>query len=251
VSRPKIRLERCVNEGGGRWRLDPPQERHLVKSLRSYDGAAAEGLLPDGDGARLLMRLESDERGRYLREIDSFAETPDSLSVTLLIALLKAEQFDAVLRASAELGVKSIIPLACERSAPRLDERGAARKISRWRKILDESTLISGAVFPPRIDTPVNVGRVSWDALPRARYAAVISQDARPISLALTAAEETRELAFAVGPEGDWTEREKTALFQNGFIPVSLGHRVLRASTAAIAACGWFRLSSRAIRASY
>ncbi|MDR2780254.1 MAG: 16S rRNA (uracil(1498)-N(3))-methyltransferase [Synergistaceae bacterium] len=245
MSLPKIRLERCVNEGGGRWRLDPRQARHLIKSLRSYDGAPVEGLLPDEGGARLLMRLETDSRDYFLREIDRSAELPDKMSITLLIALLKAEQFDAVLRASAELGVNSIIPVACERSAPRFDECDANKKISRWRKILDENTLVSGAVFPPQIQIPVKIDDVPWNSLPRTRYAAVIAPGASPIAHALPSLEETGEVAFAVGPEGDWTEREKTCLFQNGFIPVSLGRRVMRASTAAIAACGWFRLSSR------
>jgi 16S rRNA (uracil1498-N3)-methyltransferase len=233
-----------VNEGGGRWRLDPRQARHLVKSLRSYDGASVEGLLSGGGGARLLMRLETDGRDHFLSEIDRSAELPDDMEITLLIALLKAGQFDTVLRASAELGVKSIIPVICERSAPRFDEGEAIKKISRWRKILEESTLVSGTVFPPLIQMPVKIDGISWDALPQTRYAAVISPGARPIARILQTLEGTREAAFAVGPEGDWTEREKTSLFQNGFIPVSLGHRVMRASTAAIAACGWFRLSS-------
>ncbi|MDR1885983.1 MAG: hypothetical protein LBQ56_06875, partial [Synergistaceae bacterium] len=64
MSLPKIRLELCSRvegEGGALWRLDEFQARHLVKSLRSYDGAMAEGLLQEGGGERLLMRLE---RGR-------------------------------------------------------------------------------------------------------------------------------------------------------------------------------------------
>ncbi|MDR1137771.1 MAG: 16S rRNA (uracil(1498)-N(3))-methyltransferase, partial [Synergistaceae bacterium] len=244
VSLPKIRLERCVNEGCGCWRLDPEQERHLVRSLRSYDGASVEGLLSGDCGARLLMRLESDGKGRLLREVAHSPEVPDSLSITLLIALLKTEQFNAVLHASAELGVQSIIPVVCERSVPRIDESGAIKKISRWRKILDESTLVSGAAFSPQICAPIDFGDIPWNGLPQARYAAVIAPDALPVARILPDLEGFGELAFAVGPEGDWTEREKTELFQNGFVSISLGRRVMRASTAAIVACGCFRLSS-------
>jgi 16S rRNA (uracil1498-N3)-methyltransferase len=245
VSLPKIRLEHCLNEGRGIWRLDSAQERHLVRSLRSYDGASVEGLLSGDRGGRLLMRLESDGRGRFLREIDNSPEPPDNLSITLLIALLKAEQFDSVLRASAELGLKSIIPLACERSAPRFDESGAIKKISRWRKILDESTLVSGAVFSPQICAPVKFADIPWDTLPCARYAAVITPGAQPVARLRPASGGRAELAVAVGPEGDWTESEKTDLLQNAFVPVSLGMRIMRASTAAVTLCGWFRLSSQ------
>jgi 16S rRNA (uracil1498-N3)-methyltransferase len=246
VSLPKIRLERCVDEGGGRWRLDPPQERHLVRSLRSYDGAVVEGLLPEDGGARLLMRLETDGSGRFLQALDSSPELDGGVSITLLLGLLKAGQFDAVLRASAELGVESILPILCERSTPRLDEDEAIKKVSRWRKILDESTLVSGTVFSPQIRIPAKISDISWNELPRTRYAAVTTPDALPVARVCFGMKDTRELAFAVGPEGDWTEGEKTALFQNGFIPVSLGRRIMRSSTAAIAACGWFRLSSAA-----
>jgi 16S rRNA (uracil1498-N3)-methyltransferase len=121
VSLPRIRLERCEPSGGGLWRLDPGQERHLLKVLRCYEGAMLEGLLPENGGGRLLMRLEKMGSERFVRVVETMEPGRNGARVTLLIGLLKADQFDSVLRASSELGVSEIWPILCARSVPRLD----------------------------------------------------------------------------------------------------------------------------------
>ena len=241
MSLQKIRLERCIRECDGLWRLDGDQARHLVRSLRSYNGAAVEGLLGDDGGRRVLMRLECGAEEYFLREISAESEPGDDLEITLLIGLLKADQFDAVLRSASELGVNSILPVICERSVPRVAASDILKKTERWQKILDEGTTVSGSVFPPKISPPVKFGDLDWDTLPEARYAAVISPDSRPISSIISG---PGALVFAVGPEGDWSERECDALIANGFVPLTLGRRIMRASTAAMAGAAWFRLYS-------
>jgi 16S rRNA (uracil1498-N3)-methyltransferase len=240
VSLPRVRLDNCAREDGGVWRLDAPQVRHLVKSLRSYNGAAVEGLLGESGGMKLLLRLEQKDGIYYLRETGALAQAPHKLEITLLIALLKALQFDEVLRASAELGVGEIMPVECERSVPKTGEY-LPQKTLRWRKILGEGSLVAGSVFPTKINPVVKFDDVSWDLLPENRAAAVISPASRPISE--IAAREGR-VVYAVGPEGDWSERETAVLLSRNFIPVTLGNMILRASTAAIAGCAWFRLGS-------
>ena len=240
MSLPRVRLDNCKREGGGLWRLDAPQLRHLVKSLRFYDGAMAEGLLEEGGGIKLLMRLESKDGVHYLRESGALTWTPDKLKITLLIALLKALQFDEVLRASAELGVKEILPVECERSVPRTGAN-ASQKTFRWQKILDEGSLVAGSVFPTKINPVVKFGEISWDLLPENRIAAVISPDSRPIS---EIAPRKGQVVYAVGPEGDWSEHETSILLSRNFIPITLGERILRASTAAMAGCAWLRLGT-------
>jgi len=241
VSLPKIRLERCFRERDGLWRLDGEQAKRLVRGLRSYEGAAVEGLIGDDGGRRILMRLERCSDEYFLREISVESEPRDDLEITLLIGLLKSDQFDAVLRSASELGVTLILPVICERSVPRVSASDAPKKIARWQKILDEGTTVSGAVFPPKISPPVKFDDLDWRTLPKARYAAVISPDSRPIS---SIASCTGALVFAVGPEGDWSERERYALVSHGFAPVTLGRRIMRASTAAITGVAWFRFSS-------
>jgi RNA methyltransferase, RsmE family len=243
VSLPKIRLERCTPLDGGLWRLDDAQARHLLKALRNYEGAMVEGLLAEGSGTRSLLRLERAGDELLLRLVDEARAEPDPLAITLLIGLLKSDQFDAVLRASAELGLFRILPVVCARSVPRFGEKERrSGKLDRWRRILDEGTKVSGAVFPPELRPPVPFADIDWNALPERRYAALLIDAARPLA---ETAPPPGSLAFAVGPEGDWSDTEADALTANGFQPVSLGRRVLRASTAALIGCGWFRLAAR------
>jgi 16S rRNA (uracil1498-N3)-methyltransferase len=219
--------------------LPDGETRHLVRCLRCYEGAAVEGLLEEG-GARLLMRLERHGERYFLREVASAKEERSGFELTLLIGLLKADQFDAVLRASSEIGVTAIIPVVCERSVPRIGGPEAAKKVARWQKILDDGTSVSGAIFPPKISPPVKFAGMEWNGLPESRYAAVLA----PGALHISSARPAGKVVFAVGPEGDWSERESASLLENGFAPVTLGRRIMRASTAAIAGCGWFLFSS-------
>lgn len=237
---PKIRLELCTPLGEGLWLLDRAQERHLVKVLRAYEGAMIEGLLPnEAGGERLLLRLEGTSAGYALREVERSSERPDAVRVHLLIGLLKSDQFDAVLRAAAELGLFAVWPVICARSVPRVANSEAPKKMARWQKILDEGTKISGSIYPPKAKRPIPFEALDWAALPASRYAALLTAGTVLLS---EISEAPDELVFAVGPEGDWSPEEQRALLENGFTPVGLGSRVLRASTAAIVGCGWFRL---------
>jgi 16S rRNA (uracil1498-N3)-methyltransferase len=231
-----------VRVGGGLWRLDQGQYDHLTKSLRSYEGAMVEGLLPDGGGARIKMRLAKIGAEGFLREVALETAVRPGVSLSLIIGLLKSEQFDAVLRAVSELGVKAIYPVLCERSVPRIAPPDLPRKMARWQKILDEGSKISGFACPATIAPPAALSDLGWHMVPEARYAAILSPEAAAIS---TVGAKT-EAAFAVGPEGDWTQGETEALLQRNFVPVSLGVGILRSSTAAIVGCGWFCLSCAA-----
>jgi 16S rRNA (uracil1498-N3)-methyltransferase len=244
VSLPKIRLEQCVRTDDGLWRLDERQARHLVRSLRSYSGASVEGLLPQEGGVRMLMKLDIRGGGFFLRPADEGgpeAEDADSLSINLLVGLLKSDQFDAVLRASSELGVGVICPVLCERSVPRISADDIDRKAARWQRVLDEGSKVSGSVFPPKVLPPVRFDDVKWEDMPDERYAAVITSGASRIS---GARPKSGSIVYAVGPEGDWSDDETALLLEKNFKPVSLGRRIMRASTAVIVGCGWFRLNA-------
>jgi 16S rRNA (uracil1498-N3)-methyltransferase len=242
VSLPRIRLERCERTGDTLWLLDGASVRHLLKSLRLYEGASVEGL-SEADGTRILTRLERSGRSYYVRAVKEEKPLPDKLSITLLIGMLKTEQFNVVLHTASELGVKNIVPVLCERSVPRFDAVELRKKMARWRKLLDEGTAVSREVTPPVLAEPVKFRDADWDSLPTARYAAVLASGAAPIS---SCAVREGGVVFAVGPEGDWTEAELGGLFEKNFVPVSMGHRIMRASTAALAGVAWFRLGSLA-----
>jgi 16S rRNA (uracil1498-N3)-methyltransferase len=201
-----------------------------------------EGLLHDDGGVRMLMRLEKKDGRCCLRSLDQMESERPGARIELLIGLLKSDQFDAVLRAASELGVSRIHPILCERSVPRIGDTDLPKKMARWQRILDEGSKISGFAVPARIAPPSELDCLEWSSVPEERYAAMLF----PQALSISNVSVKGDVAFAVGPEGDWTDGEVRVLLRNNFVPVNLGRGILRSSTAAIVGCGWFLLSCAA-----
>lgn len=225
-----MRLEECRN-GGGVWTIDAEQAHHLVHVRRCSSGSIVEGLL---GGERVTLELECDGGEVRARELSRSAERPAPVEIHLLLALLKSDQFDAALRFSAETGVHTIHLIDGARCVPKFDGPRLAEKIQRWRKVLNEATKQSGAASPPVLLEPVPLSKLDISSLPDVRLSAMLS----PNAVALRDVKIKNSVAIAIGPEGDWSREEMDLFIENGFTPVSLGHRILRASTAVAVACG-------------
>jgi len=236
VSLPRLRLERCTNLGEGLWRIDEEQSHHLLKVLRVLNGEEIEGLL---SGERWRMRLELAGKAVVAREMLPLPGRGRLPRIVLLASLLKGGDFELLLRGVTEAGVSKIVPIEASRSVPRFTEEEVPRKLARWRKILEESTRQCGAAEIPQILPPVSLEKALEGELPDLRIAGFLEEGTVPLGSIPPAA----EVAVAIGPEGDWDEREKAMLRETGFCPVSLGPLVLKAFTASIVACSYFVLA--------
>lgn len=229
MSLPRLRLERC-SCNNGIWTIDAEEAHHLVRVRHCYTGSLVEGLL---DGEKVTLRLHCYGAAVTARELSREEEPPLEPRIELLLGLLKNDQLDDALRFCAETGVFRIHLLVCERSVPRYEGARLDDKMKRWRKILDEATKQAGAATPPVLCAPVPFAEFDFDGLPEQRLAALLSDGARPLR-------ETRiaeSLAAAIGPEGDWSPAESARLLAEGFAPVRLGARIMRASTAVASFC--------------
>ncbi len=227
MSLPRVRLDDSSRESASIWLLDRTESRHLVSVRRCRNGDLFEGLLP---GKKLTMRLEIS--GREARGIVISEEVePVRGSIWLMAAILKSDPFDRLLSQSVEAGASVIVPLVCVRSVVAMEPEGTVRKMKRWQKILHEATKQCGAATPPELHEPVTPGSIDPARLPAMRFvAATGSRDS------IRQFRAAKEAAIAVGPEGDWTDEELDILCTKGFIPVSLGPRIMRSQTAAVAA---------------
>ncbi len=236
MSLPRIRLDRSLRTPEGHWVLSHEEAHHLVRVRRCGEGDFAEGLLP---GWKIRLRLFCENHQWFGEECARSAEAGKDLFTVLLVALLKGDAFEGMLRQVTELGVSRICPLACERSIPRIEPKKMPSKMERWRKILEESTKQCGRGTPPEILEPRSCSELPSLDLPPLRYAAILDGEARP--LGQYPAESS--LAFAVGPEGDFSPREKELFKESAFLSVSLGPRILKAGTAAAAGLAFFSLA--------
>lgn len=236
MSLPRLRLEKSKFLDG-KWHISPEEAHHLVNVRRCYNGSLVEGLL---DGEKLQLRLCCDGDSVTAVEVSRETEPLPYPEIHLLLALLKADQFDMSLRFAAEIGVTKIHLLECERCVPRYSGQRTEDKLARWRKILDEAAKQAGTTRTPLLEAPVAAEKFDYARLPEAKYAALLSDNAVPINKVTISC----PAVVAIGPEGDWSPPETRLLLENDFKPVNLGKRILRASTAVAVACSWFMLKA-------
>jgi 16S rRNA (uracil1498-N3)-methyltransferase len=161
-------------------------------------------------------------------------QTPPPLYVDVAQAVPKAQRMDFVVEKGTELGARAFFPFLCERSVARTvgDE-----KLSRWRRLARAAAQQSGRRDVPAISDPL-----SYDALLSrfAEYDVVLfawelapPQALRDAMLSLLP--EQGDVLAVIGPEGGFTHAEAEAATERGAVAISLGSRILRTDTAAMA----------------
>ncbi|HEY9685384.1 MAG TPA: RsmE family RNA methyltransferase [Coleofasciculaceae cyanobacterium] len=158
--------------------------------------------------------------------------------VTLAVALIKEQRWDSVLQKATELGVRTIQPLMAEHSVVRLTAADMPRKLERWQSVLRSAAEQSEGLFIPEILPPLTVENYCAQSQPEALRILLLERKAnrKPLKAVLSTLKPGQPLVMAVGPEGGWTDAEIAAFEQVGFVSASLGDRILRSETAAMAA---------------
>jgi len=220
------------------------ESHHLISVRRARVGEAVT--LLDGKGTRALARIEeaSAKHARLNVEEVCSIERPCA-PIWLAQAMPLGKTMDIIVQKAAELGVTRIVPLCTERSELRLDAERTRRKLAKWRSSAVEAVKQCGNPFVPQIDDPAMVEELFTLPLPPVRLVCSLESGAQPLLAALSSVSPGQGLIVAIGPEGDFSQREYAAFGKNDFLPVTLGPLVLRADTAAIAALA---VASEALR---
>jgi len=171
------------------------------------------------------------KRDVTIKVLGASESRPESrLHISLFQGLLKGEKMDLVIQKATELGVNEVHPVITGRSQVR-----QTRKLNRWRKIAEESARQSGRSIIPVVHEPLQME----DAFTSGRTGPGIifwEQGGESLGSLMDEFKGTDEITIFTGPEGGFEEDEIEAASQNGFVTASLGRRILRAETAAIAA---------------
>ena len=156
--------------------------------------------------------------------------------ITLYQSLLKRDRFELALQKCTELGVSRFVPTVCARSVART-QSGEGRT-SRMRKIITEAAEQSRRGRVPVLDVPMSF-TAACDAI---EGPAVIPWEGVKGTSLRSALGHWRAdgiesgVSLLIGPEGGFTAEEIEHARSRGIEPVTLGPRILRAETAAIAA---------------
>jgi 16S rRNA (uracil1498-N3)-methyltransferase len=215
-------------EGDRAWLLGP-NANHLFRVLRVKVGqefdVAADGVLRS---AKVVFASHDQVEFELGAEVES-AALPH---VTVYLSIFKFDRMEWALEKLTELGVGRVVPMVAQRTEEHL-AKAAAKRVERWRKIAREASQQARRIAPPEIADPIALKNAIGDA---GSSRIVLSESENQISLKTALSDCRPPLALAFGPEGGWSEAELTLLNAGGWKPASLGHTILRAETAAIAA---------------
>lgn len=195
--------------------LDDDDRHHLERVLRVRAGE--EVTVADGRGG--WRRCELVPGGVLVPIAEPETRPRPTPEVTIAFALTKGEKPELAVQKLTEIGVDRIVPFVAGRSIVRWDEERAARNLARLRRVAREAAMQSRRVYLPDVSDISDFGAVA--ALPGATLA---DAGGHPPSL--------HRPVVLVGPEGGWTDAERSA----GLAMAALGPHVLRAETAAIVA---------------
>lgn len=209
---------------------------HLKKALRLKPGCAVSVF--NGKGLKLFGRLETVGRDNAVVAIEgsTLNEGESALDLTLVQGLLKGDKPELIVQKTTELGVKAVFFYSAPRTVPALDEGKAGDRVQRWRRVAIEAAKQCGRTVAPRIDY--------------VDFASALERGGEGVSVVLSENERSRgigdimerckgmgngPITLLVGPEGGFSADDLDEAVKKGFMPASLGRRILRAETAAIA----------------
>ena len=231
------------------------QAAHLARVLRAEPGQSfdvvAGGFLHRAEVLRVEAAPGSERVDLRLHEE---LETDTALPLHLLLAIYKFDHLEWAIEKTTELGVARITPVLARRTEKHLAQ-AAEKRVVRWRRIALEAAKQSRRVSIPDIADPTPLRAALPTETSTHHILLSETEQATSLTAALTSASKARvphpsqrdgwdgngspaiiTYALAIGPEGGWAPDEIDLFAEHHWQPVTLGPRILRAETAAIAA---------------
>jgi 16S rRNA (uracil1498-N3)-methyltransferase len=218
--------------------LTGEQAAHLARVLRAQPGQVfdivANGFLHRAE-ITSVRAASAEQDAEVAFTLHEELSSDAALPIHLLLAVFKFDHFEWAIEKATELGVARITPILARRTEKHL-ALAAPKRADRWRRIALESSKQSRRTGIPQIADPAPLAAAL--ARETAPLRILLSETEQSLSLAaaLQRASFNLQLALAIGPEGGWTPEEMSLFTTHNWTHVTLGPRILRAETAAIAA---------------
>lgn len=235
----------------------PAEAARHVQVLRLQPGDALT--LFNGQGGP--WRAEVQQMGRKDVAVRLITPLDDPrnelpLHITLALGMPANERMDSLVEKATELGVAALQPLHCTRSVLKLQGERADKRRAHWQGVAIAASEQSGRVQVPEVapvadlkawlgtltrltspGAPADADPPGRPRPPEFRGLLSLADDAEPLaSRAAALASAGARITLLSGPEGGLTPDEEALARSTGFVPLSLGRRVLRADTAPLAA---------------
>jgi 16S rRNA (uracil1498-N3)-methyltransferase len=215
-------------------RVGGEQARYIGRALRLRVGDSISVF--NGNNGEFSASVVTIERNSVVIQIDSPIDTAteSNLKLHLVQGISRGERMDFVVQKATELGVKRISPVLTEYGVVKLDAARAAKRRDHWQAVAESACEQSGRTRPPLIDAPMDLN--AWfGARAKEPDTDLILRPGATTALAAIDSPKTK-VCLLIGPEGGFSNKEYEDAEVSGFAAVSLGPRVLRTETAAVAA---------------
>lgn len=229
--------------GGVHW-LARDEARHATGSRRMRPGDPVT--LFDGRGAVASATLGSERRDDGALEVRVAhvrREPRQGRHVAVASAVPKGDRLATLMEGIGPLGVAQFVPIRAERSVVPWSDHLAQR----CRRILVECAKQSHspwiAELPAEGASAEEPARAIEDALAAGAIPLIADRSGRPLGDVARTLDPMRRTTVLIGPEGGFSDRERSAAVAAGAVPVSLGPAILRIELAATVAAALLRLS--------
>jgi 16S rRNA (uracil1498-N3)-methyltransferase len=221
---------------GDRVKLSREDSHHLLRVMRAEHGAPFIVL---AGGMQYDCRLTGADEGVAVGEVLACRPAPGEppVQISLYQGLAKGEKMELVIQHGTELGICEFVPVATSRAIVKLEPKKASERVDRWQKIAREAAEQSRRGAVPRVASVL-----TWkEAMARAASSSDLvlvpwEEGGAPLRQTLEAHATARRIAVFIGPEGGLSPEEVELAKSVGFLPVTLGPRILRTEMAGLAA---------------
>jgi len=209
--------------------------RHMATVLRLKTGDPV--VLADGTGKEYAGTIQSIGKEALvvtLGEVSGEPALEKGPAITLYQGLPKGDKMDLIIQKATELGIAEIVPFMTARSVTRIRKGEEGHKITRWQRVAREAARQSGRSSIPRISLATGLEdmlRLSGHSVKLLLWEAERNNRLKETLAGLPVPE---TVALVVGPEGGISADEAARARECGFIPVSLGKRIVRTETASL-----------------
>ena len=208
--------------------LDAGDIHHISHVMRMRDGDFIEVVF---NKILYKCRVVFDADLNIIEDSIVLSSDCNNREIILIVPVLKEQKMDLVLQKSTELGVDRIIPIVTERCVVKVDNK-EDKKIIRWSKIVKEASEQCKRVSVPVIDNIKCISDLNYsDGVKLVCSTREISKNIKNI---MHNDFKYDRMYIVVGPEGGLSINEENKLIDLGFIPISLGKRIMRVETVPI-----------------
>jgi 16S rRNA (uracil1498-N3)-methyltransferase len=208
--------------------LTGEQAVHLARVLRAQPGQIFDVV---ADGFLHRAEIVSANEDAVVFTLHEELEAEAALPVHLLMAVFKFDHMEWGIEKATELGAARITPVIARRTEKHL-ALASAKRVERWRRIVLEAAKQSRRTDVPVVDEPVALKLALGSVTAGTKLLFAETEQENSLISGLSDAE---SVALAIGPEGGWAPEEMALFSESGWKHVTLGPRILRAETAAIA----------------